>query len=79
MGRSPRSPPSYLARVHHVARLARLPIKQRLSSAYLEEQDEADPLIVRVVFPCLDISEVVGHSWMGHLRADLWKHEPLAT
>lgn len=37
----------------------------------LEEQHEADPLIVRVVFPCLDISEVVGHSWMCHLRADL--------
>lgn len=79
MKRSPRNPPSYVARVQHVARVVRLSIKRGLFSAYLEEQHEADPLIVRVVFPCLDISEVVGHSWMGHLRADLWKHEILAA
>lgn len=47
--------------------------------AYLEEQNEADPLIVRVVFPRVDIPEVVGHSWMGDLHADLREHESSAV
>lgn len=61
----------------------RSPIKRRREgwqlSAYLEEQHEADPLIVRVVFPRVDIPEVVGHSWMGDLHADLRKHETSAA
>jgi len=68
-----------VARARCVARVARSPIKGGLLSAYLEEQHEADPLIIRVVFPCFDISEVVGHSWMGDFHADLQKHETSAT
>lgn len=40
-------------------------------TAYLEKQHETDPLIVRIVFPRVDVSEVVRHSWMGDLQADL--------
>lgn len=40
-------------------------------AAYLEEQHEADPLVVRVVFSRLDIPEIIGDSWMSDLYADL--------
>lgn len=37
----------------------------------LEEQNEADPLIVGVVLLGVFVSKVIAHSWMGDFYADL--------
>lgn len=38
---------------------------------YLEEQDEAHPLVVRVVLLGIFVVKIVGHTGMGNLPADL--------
>lgn len=40
---------------------------------YLEEQNEADPLVVRVVLLSVLRAEVVGHARMGNFSTDLVK------
>lgn len=47
---------------------ARLPINM---NPYLEEQYEAHPLVVRVIFPRVHIAEVVRYPWMRHFYPDL--------
>lgn len=53
----------------------RIPLRPHPSTTnrtHLEEQHEADPLIVGVVFLGRLVVEVVLHAGMGHLHADLF-------